>query len=73
MLLEEAFQLPRKVDAERLFDEAIDAGISIAPGHIFSPCGCYGNYIRLSFGHPWCEATENAMRWLGATVTRMAA
>ena len=66
-------ELPRKVDAERLFDEAIDAGISIAPGHIFSPCGCYGNYIRLSFGHPWCEATENAMRWLGATVTRMAA
>lgn len=66
-------ELPRKIDAERLFDEAIDAGISIAPGHIFSPCGCYGNYIRLSFGHPWCETTENAMRWLGATVTRMAA
>jgi len=65
-------ELPRKVDAEQLFDNAIAAGISIAPGHIFSPCACYTNFIRLSFGHPWNEKTEDAIEWLGQQVTRLA-
>ena len=63
----------RLVNGEELFDDAIEAGISIAPGHIFSPCACYRNFIRLSFGHPWSEATENAMRWLGNRVTELSA
>jgi DNA-binding transcriptional MocR family regulator len=66
-------ELPRKVDAERLFDEAIGAGISIAPGHIFSPCACYTNFIRLSFGQPWSDGTEDAIRWLGQRVTQLVA
>ena len=64
-------ELPRQVDAETLFDDAIEAGISIAPGHIFSPCACYSNFVRLSFGHPWGEPTENAIRWLGQQLTRV--
>ena len=66
-------ELPRKVNAEQLFDDAIGAGISIAPGHIFSPCACYTNFIRLSFGHPWSESTEEAIRWLGRRVADLAA
>ena len=58
-------ELPKAVSAVNLFDEAIEAGISIAPGDIFSPCGCYTNFIRLSFGHPWSERTEEGIRWLG--------
>ena len=65
-------ELPGNVDAEALFDEAIDAGISITPGHIFSPCSCYTNFLRLSYGHPWTEQTEEAMRWLGKRVTEVA-
>jgi DNA-binding transcriptional MocR family regulator len=65
-------ELPRKVNAEQLFDDAIGAGISIAPGHIFSPCACYTNFIRLSFGHPWSESTEEAIRWLGRRVADLA-
>ena len=61
------------VDAETLFDEAINAGISITPGHIFSPCSCYTNFVRLSYGHPWTERTEDAMRWLGLRVSELAA
>ena len=68
-----AQELPQNVDAEQLFDDAIDAGISIAPGHIFSPCACYTNFIRLSFGHPWSDKTEDAVRWLGRRVTHLAA
>jgi len=65
-------ELPQNVDAERLFDDAIAAGISIAPGHIFSPCACYTNFIRLSFGHPWSNSTEDAIRWLGQRVVQLA-
>ena len=66
-------ELPKDIDAERLFDDAIDAGISIAPGQIFSPCACYTNFIRLSYGHPWTEKTEAAIQWLGQRVTTLAA
>jgi DNA-binding transcriptional MocR family regulator len=65
-------ELPRNVDAEVLFDRAIAAGISILPGHIASPRARYTNFIRLSFGHPWTERTEDAIRWLGTEVHRMA-
>jgi DNA-binding transcriptional MocR family regulator len=66
-------ELPGEADAEALFDDAIEAGISITPGHIFSPCSCYTNFLRLSYGHPWTERTEDAMRWLGNRVSALAA
>lgn len=64
-------ELPGQVDAVQLFDDAIAAGISIAPGAIFSPSERYSNFIRLSFGHPWSERTEDAMRWLGKRATEL--
>ena len=64
-------ELPKQVNAEQLFDDAIAAGISIAPGQIFSPSNRYTNFTRLSYGHPWTEKTENAIRWLGRRVTEL--
>lgn len=64
-------ELPKNVDSEQLFDDAIEAGISIAPGHIFSPLARYTNFIRLSFGHPWCDETEHAIHWLGQRVLQL--
>jgi DNA-binding transcriptional MocR family regulator len=61
-------ELPESVDSEQLFDEAIAAGISIAPGPIFSPCQRYRNFIRLSFGHQWSDTIGNAVAWLGSKV-----
>jgi DNA-binding transcriptional MocR family regulator len=58
-------ELPDSIDAIQLFDDAIAAGISMAPGRIFSASNRYTNFIRLSYGHPWSEKTEEAMRWLG--------
>jgi DNA-binding transcriptional MocR family regulator len=66
-------ELPGNVDAVNLFDDAIAAGISIAPGQIFSPSNRYSNFVRLSYGHPWSERTENALRWLGHRVSELAA
>jgi DNA-binding transcriptional MocR family regulator len=65
-------ELPDRVNAEQLFNDAIEAGISIAPGQIFSPANRYTNFIRLSYGHPWTERTDDAMRWLGRHVARLA-
>lgn len=64
-------ELPQKVDSELLFDLAIEAGISIAPGLIFSPCNRYRNFIRLSYGHPWSERIEESLEWLGNKVAAM--
>jgi DNA-binding transcriptional MocR family regulator len=66
-------ELPKKVDSEILFELAIEAGISIAPGLIFSPCNRYRNFIRLSFGHPWSEQIEESIEWLGHKVEAIAA
>ena len=66
-------ELPEKVDSEILFDLAIEAGISIAPGLIFSPCNRYRNFIRLSFGHPWSGLVEESIEWLGHKVSSIAA
>lgn len=65
-------ELPANIEAEKLFDDAIDAGISITPGQIFSPSNRYSNFIRLSFGHPWSDKTEYAVRWLGQRVGELA-
>ncbi|HEY8965366.1 MAG TPA: PLP-dependent aminotransferase family protein [Candidatus Methylacidiphilales bacterium] len=64
-------ELPRKVDAMRLFQEAREAGISIAPGHLFSPVADYGNYIRISCGHPFNAAMEKAVVTLGKLARKM--
>jgi DNA-binding transcriptional MocR family regulator len=64
-------ELPKQVDSQQLFDDAMAAGISIAPGRIFSPSKRYTNFVRLSYGHPWTEKTENAVRWLGQRVTEL--
>jgi len=65
-------ELPGNVNAEDLFVQALEAGISIAPGHIFSPCSRYENFIRLSYGHPWTDEIESSIRWLGERVRLLA-
>jgi DNA-binding transcriptional MocR family regulator len=64
-------ELPEGVDSERLFDRAIQDGISIAPGRIFSPCSRYRNFIRLSFGHPWSNRIDAGLQKLGQTVSEL--
>jgi DNA-binding transcriptional MocR family regulator len=66
-------EMPEGIDSEVLFDAALDNGISIAPGPIFSPCTRYDNCIRLSFGHPWSDEIDDSIRWLGENAARMAA
>jgi DNA-binding transcriptional MocR family regulator len=53
------------VDCLLLFQRALEQGISIAPGPIFSPTRQFRNCIRLNCGQPWDERCEHAMAMLG--------
>lgn len=57
-------QLPPQVDAMQLHRMAIENGISIAPGPIFSARHAFRDHIRLNFGHPSSDVTEDAIKSL---------
>ncbi|MEW9898417.1 PLP-dependent aminotransferase family protein [Chitinivorax sp. PXF-14] len=58
-------ELPPAVDAVALHRRALEQGISIAPGPIFSARRDYRNAIRLNCGHPFTSQHEAALALLG--------
>ncbi len=66
-------ELPARVDSVDLFHQARAAGISIAPGPLFSAQGGHKNFIRLNCGHPWSPQIERSIGILGHLVKRLAA
>ncbi|HEV2692788.1 MAG TPA: PLP-dependent aminotransferase family protein [Verrucomicrobiae bacterium] len=65
-------ELPGTVDSLKLYRQAREAGISIAPGPMFSPTGDFKNFIRINCGYPWNAQIERAVGVLGHLVRRMA-
>lgn len=61
-------ELPPHIDALAIFQEALDQGISISPGHIFSTDARYDHHIRISFGRPYDHEVEKALKTLGKIV-----
>jgi DNA-binding transcriptional MocR family regulator len=49
-------ELPHGTDAMQLYHRAMQRGVSIAPGPLFSPSGKYRQFIRLNFGQVGIEA-----------------
>jgi len=66
-------ELPEQVDTLELFERSLDAGVSIAPGAIFSPSGVHRNCIRLGCVEPWSERLAGAVRLVGRLASRQAA
>lgn len=64
-------ELPESVDALKLHRLALDQGISIAPGPIFSAKKEFANCIRLNFGHPHSETMQGAIATLGHLVSSL--
>jgi DNA-binding transcriptional MocR family regulator len=58
-------EFPEPIDAMELHRLAIERGISLAPGPIFSATHAFENCIRLNYGHPWTPHIDDAMRSLG--------
>ena len=65
-------EMPEAVDALELHARALDAGVSIAPGPLFSPGQGHRSCIRLSCGAPWTERLDAAVRLVGRLASRMA-
>lgn len=63
-------EMPRSVNALDLYKRALDSGISIAPGHIFSASDRYRNFIRLNAGL-WSDELEWAVKRLGRLIAEM--
>jgi len=63
-------EMPEEVDALKLYEKALQKGISIAPGAIFTTGDKFGNCIRLNAAF-WSERTEQALETLGEMAEAM--
>ncbi|WP_422016741.1 PLP-dependent aminotransferase family protein [Roseateles sp.] len=61
-------ELAQHVDTLRVYRAALERGITIAPGRIFSNAGRYTNFMRLNHSYAWTPALEAAVRELGRIV-----
>ena len=64
-------ELPENIDALKLQQIALEHGISVAPGPLFSAQQAYRNFIRLNYGHPWSNQIEQALQTVGRIAKSM--
>ncbi|MEP6616480.1 MAG: PLP-dependent aminotransferase family protein [Ginsengibacter sp.] len=64
-------ELNKKVDAFKLRRAAMEHGIAVMPGKIFSSSFNFSNCLRISFGQPWNEEVENGLMTLGKLIRKM--
>ena len=57
-------EMPVGIDSIKLYHRALEQGISIVPGPLFSLSNKYGNYVRLSAAQ-WDERIEQGVATLG--------
>jgi DNA-binding transcriptional MocR family regulator len=62
-------QLPEYADSLELYKQALKAGITLAPGYIFSATHQYRNFIRLNAAW-WSYEAERAVQTLGELVAQ---
>ena len=62
--------LPEPLDSVDLHHRAIQAGISICPGIVFSAAGKYRNCVRINCGLLWTPQVEQAIPMLGKLIGR---
>lgn len=64
-------QLPENVDSLELYKIAMQGGITLAPGHVFSATYQFSNFIRLNAAE-FNYSTERALERLGAMIVELA-
>jgi DNA-binding transcriptional MocR family regulator len=61
-------ELPQGTDAFSLQKAALQKGIGICPGHIFSTSDFFHHYIRINYCPLWNNATAKAIKTLAKLV-----
>ena len=64
-------QLPENVDSLELYKRALQSGITLAPGHVFSTTYQFSNFIRLNAA-AFNYSTERALERLGEMIKDLA-
>lgn len=64
-------ELDKKVDTYNVYQEAAQHKISIAPGSMFTLQERYNNCMRISYGMPWNNTVDQALKKLGSLVKNM--
>lgn len=64
-------ELPQGIDTVKLYDAAIQKGISIAPGRVFTLQNQFENCMRLSIGLPWTPELRLKLKVLGILAKQM--
>jgi DNA-binding transcriptional MocR family regulator len=65
-------EMPEQVDAMVLFRMALEAGISVVPGHLFSVGSQFRNCVRLNAAY-WSKKTAPALAQLAGMARQLAA
>jgi DNA-binding transcriptional MocR family regulator len=63
-------QMPENVDSNVLYKMALNEGITISPGYLFSPIARYKNYIRLNASR-WSDEISRGLFRLGELIKRL--
>ena len=58
-------QLPPIVDGKELFRRALERGVAVTPGALFSPTRKFDNFIRICCASPWSDAMSSAIATVG--------
>jgi DNA-binding transcriptional MocR family regulator len=64
-------ELNKKIDTVKLYEQALQHKISIAPGRMFTLQKQYNNCLRLSYGLEWTDKLDNALKILGKLAKAM--
>jgi DNA-binding transcriptional MocR family regulator len=64
-------EMPEAVNAALLFRMALEAGISVVPGHLFSVGSQFQNCVRLNAAY-WSKRTEPALGTLAEMARQLA-
>ncbi|MBR9871094.1 MAG: PLP-dependent aminotransferase family protein [Gammaproteobacteria bacterium] len=55
-------ELPEQINTIDVYSKALDEGIVITPGSLFSVSERFGNCLRVSFAHPWDDQRKRALK-----------
>jgi len=64
-------RLPDKRDARKLFQHALEGGIHVFPGSVFSAGANHYDFLRLNAGSPVTSEIETKLRRLGELASQL--
>lgn len=64
-------ELPRGLPSNQVFTAALNEGIGVSPGEIFSNSDRFDHYLRLCCGKPFTRELDQALRKLGGIVAHL--